>query len=262
MMKKKRKYIPLPKYNPVVHGEKLEKLQKEVTRVQNVLKMVIASYDRHVEHLANFANHDIKNTIQSMDSILFTNNYNEIDEEVWKSLKTCLHNIRSTFDNFSQLVPYSQTKSFTIDRLFIALTLLTKNDLHENEISFFLDYPKNSGIELNLPFQSILQLLHNLVINTINAFKVQRKNEQVLKIEAEIADEFCNIVISDNAFKIGDEIKDKIFEYGFSTTNGSGIGLFHAKYVCSEINGTISLNLDVNEEFTKSFIIKFPIKFP
>ena len=117
--KRDKKYIPSKKTNLVVQAKKIEELGTAVKKHSEVLKTVISTYDKHVEHLANFANHDMKNSLQSMDSILYTNEFDSLTEESWDTLKTCLKNIRNSFDNFSNLVPYSNSKKLSLSNELI-----------------------------------------------------------------------------------------------------------------------------------------------
>lgn len=257
MAKRNKKYIPNKNNNPIVQTKRIDELDRAIQKHSEVLKTVINTYDKHVEHLANFANHDMKNSLQSMDSILYTNEYDNLTEESWEGLKTCLKNIRNSFDNFSNLVPYSNSNKFQIERLFIALNLLIKEDILVNKITFKNNHPKD--IEVDLPFQSLLQVLHNIIINAINSFKENKVEDPIIELECKIEDNNCYIVISNNGKKIEPKLKDKIFEYGYSSTNGSGIGLFHAKYVCEQLKGSINIEL-LDNTMNKSFIINLPLK--
>lgn len=49
------------------------------------------------------------------------------------------------------------------------------------------------------------------------------------------------IIVSDNGKGIKDSIKDKIYEMGFTTTNGSGLGLHHAKNILQGMKASIAL---------------------
>ena len=85
------------------------------------------------------------------------------------------------------------------------------------------------------------------------------KNKKLL-VNVNMNNNKCEIRIADTGSEIPKENLEKIFTYGFSTTNGTGIGLFHAKYVCDSINGSINLNTQCELPFRKEFIINFPIK--
>ncbi len=76
------------------------------------------------------------------------------------------------------------------------------------------------------------------------------------------------IVISDNGRRIESKLKDEIFKYGYSTTKGRGIGLYHAKYVCKRLivsssvinNMFISLST-ISKRQSYDFNIKHIIRF-
>jgi signal transduction histidine kinase len=51
--------------------------------------------------------------------------------------------------------------------------------------------------------------------------------------------------------------KDRIFEMGYTTTKGSGLGLYHVRQVLGEIGGSIELEEDSPAKGA-SFIIKLP----
>lgn len=67
-----------------------------------------------------------------------------------------------------------------------------------------------------------------------------------------------SFLFCDNGVGIKDSIKDKIFNLHFSITGGSGIGLYHAKYIVEAMNGSISYSRDANN-YNTVFTLKFPI---
>lgn len=60
----------------------------------------------------------------------------------------------------------------------------------------------------------------------------------------------------DNGSGIPDEIKDKIFEFRYSNTDGSGIGLYHVKDLLSKYKASIEF---VQSDLGAEFNLKFPI---
>ena len=258
MKKKKNKYIPKTRHNPEKQAKKLEELRKEIDHHAKNLKTVIKSYDRHVEYLSNFAQHDMKNAIQSMDSILSTTEPKEFDEAIIISLKAYLKFLRETLKNFSKLVPHSINGDFKFTTLMVAVELLSRSDFSKYEIENLFKYDRDSEAVINQPFQTLLQVISNLVFNSIKA--LENSNRKLCYIIGEIAEDICTIKVSDTGVPIPESDIERIFEYGFSTTGGTGIGLYHAKYVCEDIGGEISVNICTGNDCTKEFIIKFPIK--
>lgn len=255
-MSKQRKYTPRTKLNPIVQAKKIDDLSLEIISLGKAIQAISKSHDIHISYLANFARHDIKNSIQSMDSILSTNSPAEINDEHIFSLKTNLKVIRETMDNFSKLVPYSQDEKFSLRNLIVAIELLNRHTFHSKRIEFLKDIPQDVEIVMSLPFQSILQMLNNLIINSVKS--LENISLPKIKLSAIISDEVFYIEVSDNGKDIDSDLLEQVFEFGYSTTGGSGIGLFHAKYLCELLSGKIEL-IKEEGEFSKSFRIYLPI---
>ena len=261
-MGRRKQYIPKPKFNPVIQAKKIEeqalKVEEQSLKISNLdkaIKAISKSHDTHISYLGNFARHDVKNSIQSMDSVLSTNRVDQFTEEHILSLKQNLKSIRETMDNFSKLVPYSSDEKFSLKDLFIAVEVLSRSTFHEKKIDFIKDFPEDVEVTFNLPFQSILQMLNNLIINSIKSLESTVLPQ--IKICAVVEKEFY-IEVSDNGSRIEEKNSKDVFEFGYSTTGGSGIGLYHAKYLCDLLKGKIEL-VQRNDGFSKSFKIYLPI---
>jgi signal transduction histidine kinase len=256
--KRNKRYIPPKKYNNIVLAQEVDRWGEKIEQHRRELEIVTASYDKHVEHLSNFAMHDMKNAIQSLDSIVTTTDPEEFNEEIVLSLKAHLKTLRATLDNFKKLVPYTKEGDFKLTTLFTAVELLTRCELLENKISLEIEFDRNSEAEFSLPFQAVLQMFHNIIINSITALKDSPLKKITISIV--IFGNECAVSIKDSGNEIEESIIDKIFDYKFSTTGGSGIGLFHAKYVCNKIKGDIIVKAIKGNEYTKEFVIKLPLK--
>ncbi|MDI9257947.1 sensor histidine kinase [Flavobacterium sedimenticola] len=254
-MNRKKKYIPKSRHNPEVQARKIDLHREELRQIKKAVEALTFSHDNHISYLGNFARHDIKNSIQSMDSILSTTTAEEITEQQILSLKTNLKVIRETMENFSKLVPYSKDEKFEYRNLLIAVELLSRNDFYNGKIKLFKVYPEEE-IYLNLPFQSVLQMFNNLIINSIKSLESTEK--PIIQISAHTDSEKLNIEISDNGQSIPEKDNERIFEFGYSTTGGSGIGLYHARYLCELFNGSIQLS-NTKIGFSKTFLIHLPI---
>jgi signal transduction histidine kinase len=60
------------------------------------------------------------------------------------------------------------------------------------------------------------------------------------------------IKVKDDGIGISKEHFDDLFDFGYTTTGGSGIGLHHVRQILKKINGSITANtsLDNGAEFT------------
>lgn len=228
----------------------------QIENIKKTIKAISNSHDIHISYLGNFAKHDIKNAIQSMDSVLSTVEPENFTHGHISNLKGNLNIIRNTLNNFSQLIPYSKDRKFELKNLLIAIELLTRNELNKNKITFVQEYPKEIDIYLNLPFQSVLQMFNNLVINAIKALSY--KANPIIKLSAFIDEDYLKIELLDNGEPIHENDFDKIFDFGYSTTGGSGIGLYHAKYLCTQFNGKIEA-IRTNGAFSKIFKVNLPL---
>jgi signal transduction histidine kinase len=82
-----------------------------------------------------------------------------------------------------------------------------------------------------------------IIIDNIvgNAIKARAKELRIIVTKTQ--DEWCMVKFVDNGCGIDPSITDResLFEFGVTTTNGSGLGLFYARKYLNDINGTIEI---------------------
>ncbi len=111
----------------------------------------------------------------------------------------------------------------------------------------------NSNNDFHYHFKplEIAIILDNLLSNARKA-----KATEVTIIINNSARKQLVVSFKDNGFGIKSNLFEKIFEFGFTTTSGSGLGLFHLrKIIKNKYNGTIELNKEVKSG--AEFIITF-----
>lgn len=252
----KKIYIPSPAFNPMVLNKKIENLRIEVERHKHLLESVNKANDLHVEHLSNFVRHDMKNAIQGIDGILYNARKGKmIPDEIQQQLDTALDLLRGSLKNFAKLIPSSRSNTTTLPEVLTAVEMLTRSEILNNHIDARFEYDRDSKCVISYSFQALVQVLHNLMINSYNALKEQDNKKLLLK--GDICTDKCRLQIYDNGIAIQPENKSLIFNYGYSTTGGSGVGLFHALNVVTEMNGTIDVHDSELLEYTKCFVIDF-----
>jgi len=86
--------------------------------------------------------------------------------------------------------------------------------------------------------EGLTSVFDNLISNAIKHGKATN-----VMIKIENRGDYCEIIIADNGTGIPDEIKEKVFDEGFSAGGdpGSGIGLYIVKKTIERYGGTISL---------------------
>lgn len=257
-MSKKKQYQKSQHLNIVSLSKQIEKLKDRVEAHHHALLAVTKSYEQHMDQLANIARHDIGNAVQNMFASLALWK-DKADKQMIDELDLSLKNLNSTLTNFGQLIPYNVKESFELPQLMVALQVLTRSDTEMNRIDVKFNYNRNDTTKISQSFQPILQMLHNFIINAKKSF-TQDIPDKLIYVESVIQDDSCVIKIKNNGTAIDDSIVDKIFDYGFTTTDGSGIGLAHAHYLCEEIGATINLDRFV-ESFTTVFTIIIPLRY-
>jgi len=260
--RRNKKYFKPRSCNPIVIRKEIEIMKAEIhkdrEKLKDFLKSLEVSNANHISLLSNFAQHDIKNSVQSMDSIISSNNLEELTQTHIESLKTNLNLIRETISNFAKLVPYGQEENFEFRQLVSTIENLNREGFYSNKIAFTKEIPEGD-FYFNLPFQSVVQMLNNIIINAIKAFNNVTLDRKI-RLSISFDENNFYIKISDNADEIPFDDIDSIFEYGVSSTNGSGIGLYHARYLCDLYKGSIEVvKLDDESEFNKYFLITLPI---
>lgn len=99
------------------------------------------------------------------------------------------------------------------------------------------NWDNNESIDFIVKFRPLeIAMVIDTLIN--NAVKAKAK---VVTFNAVIFDDNLQISISDDGKGIKRSIRDKVFDMGFTTTKGSGLGLHHAKNIMEKIDGNIEL---------------------
>jgi len=107
------------------------------------------------------------------------------------------------------------------------------------------------GLHFTMSFRPIevIIILDNLLSN---AFKANAKNVSVSW--SQLSNNEVEVRIKDDGIGIPDANLPRVFDPRFTTTNGSGLGLYHTKDVVEKMKGTISVNNNLKgAEFTIRF---------
>lgn len=108
----------------------------------------------------------------------------------------------------------------------------------ENDIVIRCIGNLDSGFSLKIKPLSFIMLVDNLIGNAIKA------NATMLNIIIDDSEpNMYSVIFKDNGSGISKDISDvnQLFEFGVTTTNGSGLGLFYAKKHITELKGSISI---------------------
>jgi signal transduction histidine kinase len=256
MSTKKKKYFPKKKLNPAHQAMLIKELTSGLEKTENVLQTVIDTYERHMGYLSNFASHNMGNAIQSMYAILAKNDH--IDSSLTAELTASIDNLNGVLESFKQVVTCTHDKEFNLKELMTALETMTRSECKIHGINVSYNYERNDTNTIGASFQNLLQILHNLMTNSVKALR-DTKNPMI-EVNAEIKENQCMFLVKDNGCGIAPENDVKIFEYKYTTTEGgSGIGLFFVKYMIeNNFNGQVNVKHNENG-FSTIFEIIIPM---
>ena len=139
---------------------------------------------------------------------------------------------------------------------YSANTELSKNNI----VTFCIDYSKIvTGYNIKLDVQADNEFNTNINFNPLEfsiiidnlLSNAQKANATVLRVGFNVRDGFLYINFRDDGVGLSNEITspERIFESGFFTTRGTGIGLQTVKKYLNKIGGTIYYNSDYTEGF-------------
>lgn len=142
---------------------------------------------------------------------------------------------RANFDLMTQLIKRdlaSYIKQY-VERVYIPL----KQDILKNQ-NVTIKIESEPDIEFNYvfnPFEFIV-VIDNLIKNSVKA------KARHIDIKIDVLDKnTMELKVKDDGVGIPDKNIGKIFDFGFSTTGGSGIGLYHVKKILQKY-GSITVN--------------------
>lgn len=101
--------------------------------------------------------------------------------------------------------------------------------------------------DITVPSEALVTITGNLIDNALDSMNIDTsKTEKEVEVGVYTRPEELLIIVRDTGTGIPDEIKDKIFENGFSTKgDGRGIGLYHTKQLIESLGGKITVESQV-----------------
>ena len=152
-----------------------------------------------------------------------------------------------------------QSVSFDIDELVKRINILMRHELKNALINFNVFIKTKSDIVLHGNIVSLVQVINNMISNSIQAYNGQSGKD----IDFTISKKKNNLVISiqDYAGGLPKEVQDKLFKEMITTKgkNGTGLGLFMSySTIRAHFNGDITFETKKGQGTT--FYITLPIE--
>lgn len=260
MRKRNRNFRPKVQKGIGHLSDQIAMQERKIQLLTNTIDAAEQSHSLYMAALTNFLGHDIKNCVQSMDAILSAYSVSELTDDHIFSLKNQLNTIRQTIVNFSEMMPNADQSFFKLSTLIGTAESITKDLVKGNGIEFRKIFPREIELSVQAHYHSLLQVLHNLIINACTHLKGRSEAKLLLYASVDLDEKKLYLAVYDNGDPIPMSLQEKIFRFGYSTTGGSGIGLFHARYICNISNGSLHYKASDKSEYTKCFQVVLPIR--
>lgn len=234
-------------------------LERKLDNLGKLIQSHQASYESYIQMLSSMVGHDMKNCLLTIDGLLYNKkNGGEWTENDIHELELSLGLMHDSIEQFQNVSMVSDTTRFELGNLVAAVKSIHRNVFQKEQIRFDISAPEHSIMVIQ-PYHTIQIIVNNLIINSIKA--LTEVSDKRIGLEVFVVDETCHIRVKDNGPAIDSSICKKIFKYGFSTTGGSGIGLFQVKELLKRMNGGIEVETEPEDSiYVKSFSIYFPLK--
>ena len=152
----------------------------------------------------------------------------------------------------------SSSESFTIEELIKRISILMKSELQKHLIELNVQNELEESIVLNGNINSLVQVINNLISNSIQSYN-DKTNEKIDLIISK-TENILNISITDYGCGIPEHVQNNLFKKMITTKgkNGTGIGLFMSySNIKAQFNGDIKFKSEVGKGTT--FVIIIPI---
>ena len=218
----------------------------------------------HLKKFANVVSHDLKSplaNIMSLTELVKIENQNNLSNDSYQYLNFIEESSENLKNYIDAILKYYKTdellkqkkENVSLNDIFKEI----QDMLIINDINF--TYPKE-GIVKNINKASLSQILLNLIDN---AFKYNTKASPKVTVKYKEDSEYHVFHIEDNGIGIEENKQKNIFNL-FQTIgikdkngkNGTGVGLSTVKNLVTKLNGTISLQSEINVGTTFKFTIK------
>ena len=223
----------------------LEQIDKSMLENVNKYKYMTEDYKEYIELWI----HEIKIPIAASKMVI-ENNKNEVTKSIDEELDKVENYIE-------QALFYARSNTVEKDYYIrkVVLKEIVNESIKKNKSSLIQEKISinihNLDIEVNTDNKWIVFILNQIIQNSI---KYRKKENSVIEIYANQGKENVILYIKDNGIGIKQGEITRVFEKGFTGTNGrlsnkksTGIGLYLCKKLCNKLGIGIELNSVQNE---------------
>lgn len=248
-------------FNKLLENEKLnQELTTEISKKlfdRSVIdrdKQDLLTLQHQIVHTASNITYSLDELIQSINNDLSKDKLIEevinINLEVKKILSASRFVTNAGFNMDSEKIT-EDVVQFTYD--YINNNYIPNTSFIHQKQPIKIRFEEPKGIKKIIKFRplEITVLFDNLFANS------KKSNSKNIEIKWLKSKDVVALSFKDDGDGIPKEIEQQIFNFGFTRTNGSGIGLYQTKQTLNKINADITVNTDLVRGV--EFLIKFPI---
>ncbi|HPW77150.1 MAG: Sensor protein FixL [Candidatus Omnitrophica bacterium ADurb.Bin292] len=272
----------------------LEKINQQLEQSRGFLEKVLSEaegankqlHDAHAQliheqkmatlgRLAASVGHEVNNplTILSMNVSRAILKYRKDPEirvaeimDVFDKMEKNIERIKAVVNTLTGLLKRSEKGKFEP----LSLKLILEETLPLVQFQTYLDNLSGTEVDFNVPgniplirgdLERLQEVFLNMFINAYHAMAGKRHRKIMVWAERLPGDQdMVAVHFADNGSGMTEEVRKKIFNYGFTTKpsgKGSGLGLYMCKYIIELHGGTISVKSKVGGGTT--FTLTLPV---
>ena len=245
----------------LMESERLASLGQLIGGIAHNLKTPIMSISGAIEGLSDL--------IKEYDSSIDDPEVNHQDHhEIAGDMNELIVKIRDYIEYMSDIITAvkgqavtlseSDTIYFTVDELVKRVNILMKHELKNAIVYLNIGVKTNEDLALKGDINSLVQVINNMISNSIQAYN--GKPEQEIDLIVEIRDNNLIISIKDYASGLPKKVQDKLFKEMITTKgkNGTGLGLYMSySTIKAHFNGDIQFETEEGKGTT--FYIVLPL---
>ena len=207
-----------------------------------------------------FASHNITKDVRNLKSYITILKHEEPQLLAkFTTLDELTDMVEDTLSKFKNSDTIRTKNPFLIHELFDNFLILNKPDLVREGSDLQIEYQKTEfkDIEIHQIFYEVYQVLNNLIDNARKAIaNSERKEIQILTSVSKAG--FVDFQVSDTGVGIDAKARNRVFDIGYSTTNGDGLGLLFVQTTLKRFGGEIQLLPTALSGFSTTFEVKIP----
>lgn len=243
----------------LMEKERLASLGQLIGGIAHNLKTPIMSISGAAEGLKDLVN-EYDSSIE--DSEVTFNDHHEIakDMQKWiskiKEYDEYMSDVITVVKGQAVTLSEDQEINFTIEELVKRVNILMKHELKNALIDMNVNTFDNNELEIHGNINSLVQVINNLISNSIQAYNGQTNKKIDLLVKTQ--DTHLIISVTDYGSGISKEVQDKLFKEMITTKgkNGTGLGLFMSySTIRAHFNGKMTVESELNKGTTFNIIL-------